>query len=64
MWTPEVLEALDPLHYSPVDGNGGVLGPPIPVVHDQPLCLADGEGKCVIAGKGFTEHTTTTPIIY
>ena len=27
------LEALNLLHYSPVDENGGVLGPPFPVVH-------------------------------
>ena len=33
----EELEALDLLHYSPVDVDGGVLGPPIPVVHDQLL---------------------------
>jgi ribulose-5-phosphate 4-epimerase/fuculose-1-phosphate aldolase len=36
MWTPRnlELEALDLLHYIPVDGNRGVLGPPFPIVHD------------------------------
>ena len=29
------FEALDPVHYSPVDINGAVLGTPFPVVHDQ-----------------------------
>ena len=40
------LEALNTLHYSPVDG--GVLSPPFPVVHNQLLCLADAEGKVVV----------------
>ena len=39
----EVLEALDPLHYSPVDMDGGVLGPAFPVVHDHSICLAHVE---------------------
>jgi hypothetical protein len=42
------LEALDLLHYSPVDGDGGVLGHPFPVVHDQLLCIADVEGEVVV----------------
>ena len=42
------LEALDPLHYSPVDVNGGVLDPPFPVVHAQLNCLADVEGEVVV----------------
>ena len=42
------LETLDPLHYSPVDVNGGLLGPPFPVVHDQLLCLAHIEGEVVV----------------
>ena len=39
------LEALDPLHF---DVNGGVFGPPFPVVHDQILCLAHIEGEVVV----------------
>ena len=42
------LEVLNPLHYSPVDENGGVLGPPIPVVHNHLLCLDHIEGEVVI----------------
>ena len=34
------LETLNLLHYSPVDVNGGLFGPPFPAVHDQLLCLA------------------------
>ena len=41
------LEALEPFHYSPVNVNGGVLGPPFPVAHDQLLCLAHIEGEVV-----------------
>jgi hypothetical protein len=35
----EKLEALDLLHYFPIDVDGGVFGPPFPLVHDK-LCLA------------------------
>lgn len=42
------LEALNSLHYSPVDVNGGVLGPPFPVVHDQLLCLDHNMGDVVV----------------
>ena len=28
--------------------NGSVLGPSFPVVHNQPLCLADFEGEIVV----------------
>ena len=42
------LETLDPLLYSPIDVNGGVFGPPFPVVHDQLLCLAHVEGEVVV----------------
>ena len=42
-------EALNPLHYSPVDVNGGVLGALFPVVHDQLLCVADIEGEVVVS---------------
>ena len=44
----EELEAVNPLRYSPFDVDGGVLGPPFPVVHDQLLCLADVEGEVVV----------------
>ena len=37
-----------PLHYSPVDVNGGLFGPPFPVVHDQLLCLAHIEEEVVV----------------
>ena len=33
------LEALNLHHYSPVDENGGVFGPPFPVVYIHLLCL-------------------------
>ena len=42
------LETLEPLHYSPVDVNGGLFGPPFPVVHNQLLCLAHIEGEVVV----------------
>ena len=45
---PNELEALDPLHYSPVDVNGGVIGPPFPIVHNQLLCLAHIGGVVVV----------------
>ena len=51
------LEALDPLHYSPVDVDGGVLGPPFPVVHDQLFCLADDEGKVVVLAPHVVMQT-------
>ena len=44
----EELEALDPLHYSPVDVDGGVLGPPFSIVYDQLLYLADVKGEVVV----------------
>jgi hypothetical protein len=47
------LETLDPLHYSPVDINGGLFGPHFPVVHDQLLCLAHIEGEVVILAPHF-----------
>ena len=37
------LEALNLLHYSPIDENEGMLGPPFPVVHNHLLCLDQGE---------------------
>ena len=42
------LEALNLLHYSPVDENGGVLGLPFPVVHNHLLCLDHIEGEVVV----------------
>ena len=42
------LETLDPLHYSPVNVNGGLFGPLFPVVHVQFLCLAHIEGEVVV----------------
>jgi hypothetical protein len=42
------LEALNLLHYSPVDENGGMLGPPFPLVHNQLLCLDHFEGDVVV----------------
>jgi hypothetical protein len=45
----EELEALDPIHYSPFNVNGGVLAAPFLVVHDQLLCLADIEGEVVVS---------------
>jgi hypothetical protein len=42
------LEALDLLHYRPIDVNGGWSGPPFPVVHDQLLSLAHIEGEVVV----------------
>ena len=42
------LETLDPLQYSPVDVNGGLFGPPFPVVHGLLLCLAHIEGEVVV----------------
>ena len=41
------LEALNLLHCSPVDENGGVLGPLFPVVHNHLLCLDDVDGEVV-----------------
>ena len=41
------LEALNVLHCSPVDENGGVLGPLFPVVHNL-LRLDHIEGEVVV----------------
>ena len=38
------FEALNLLHYSPVDENGDVLGAPFPVVHNHLLSLGYIEG--------------------
>jgi hypothetical protein len=42
------LETLDPLHYNPININGGLYRPPFPVVHGQLLCLAHVEGEVVV----------------
>ena len=42
------LEALNLLHCSPLDENGGVLGPPFPVVDNHLLCLDQVEGEVVV----------------
>ena len=42
------METLDPLHYSPVNINGGLFGPPFPVVHNQLHCLAHIEREVVV----------------
>ena len=43
----EELEALDLLYKSPVDVEGGELGPPFLVVHNQLLYLVDIEEEVV-----------------
>jgi hypothetical protein len=43
------LEALNLFHYSHVYDNGGVLGPPFPVVQKYLLCLDHDEGEVVLA---------------
>jgi hypothetical protein len=45
----EDLEALDLLHYSTVDVNGGMLSPPFPGIDDQLHCLTEDEGEVVLA---------------
>ena len=55
------LETLDPLHYSPVDVNGGVFGPPFPVVHDQVLCLAHILGEVVVLASHCSVVEQTGP---
>jgi glutamate synthase domain-containing protein 2 len=42
------LEAFNLRHCSPVDENGGVLGPPFPVVHNHLLCLDHVAGEVVV----------------
>ena len=53
----EELEALDPLHYSPVDVDGRVLAPLFPVVHNQLLCLADVEGEVAVLAQHCELHS-------
>ena len=42
------LETLDPLHYRPVGVNGGLFGPPFPVVHDHLICHDYIEGEVIV----------------
>jgi hypothetical protein len=42
------LEALNLLHCSPVDENGGVLRPLLPVLHNYLICLDHVEGEVVV----------------
>ena len=56
----EELEALDLLHYSPLDVNSGVLGPPFPVVHDQLLCLDDVERERVLSWHHTARSLTSS----
>ena len=39
---------LEALNFSPIDENGGVLGPLFPVVHNHLLCLDHVEGEVVV----------------
>ena len=62
----EELEALDPLHFSPVDVDEVdvdevVLSPPFPVIHDQLLCLADVEGEVVVLDIQITNKPKWPP---
>ena len=42
------LQALNLLHYSPVDENQDVLGPPFLAVRNHLLCLDNVEGEIAI----------------
>ena len=42
------LETLDLLHFSPVNVNGGMSGPPFSIAYDQLLCLAHIERDVVV----------------
>jgi hypothetical protein len=42
------LEALDMFHNSPIDVDGGMLGLPFPVVHDQLFRLVDVVGCLIV----------------
>ncbi len=48
MFTAEELEAADPLHWSPVDGDGGVLTGPPPEIHHQLFGLTDVQREVVV----------------
>ena len=53
------LEALNLLHYSPVDENGGTLSPPFPVVHNHLLCPDHVEGQVV----GLAPHGQVSDLL-
>ncbi len=42
----EELDAADPLHWSPVDNDGGVLTGPPPEIHHHLLGLTDVQRCC------------------
>ena len=42
------LEALNLLHYRPIDENGAVLSPPFQVLHNHLLCLDHVEGEVFV----------------
>ena len=48
MWTPRNLKFSTHSTFSPVNVNGGLFGPPFPIIHDQLLCLAHIEGEVVV----------------
>jgi hypothetical protein len=47
------LETLDPLHYSPINVNGGLFSIPFPLVHDHLLCVAHIEGEVVVLAPHY-----------
>jgi hypothetical protein len=47
------LETLDPLHFSPVNVNGCLFGPPFPIVYDELLCIAHLEGEVVVLASHY-----------
>ena len=47
------LEALNLLHCSPVDENGGVPHLLFPVVHNHLLCLGHLEGEVLVMAPGL-----------
>jgi hypothetical protein len=54
------LEALDPLHHSPINVNWAVLGLPLfPVVHDQLLCLSGVKGEVIV----LAPHSQVTDLL-
>ena len=52
MWTPRNL-TLNLLHYSTVNVNGGLFGPPFPIVHNQLLCLDHIKGEIVVLAPHY-----------
>ena len=58
------LEALNLLNYSPIDENGGVLGPPFPVVHNHLLCLDHVEGEVLVLVPHGGRILTNSKMLY